>query len=145
MKPERVRVSSYALLQDKSRILLCRISSQVPNAAGKWTLPGGGLDFGEAPDRAVVREVMEETGLQIRVTGLATVDSQLFDLPDERVHVIRILYRAKVSGGTLQDETDGSTDVARWHTHQEALRLPLVEAARIGLSIVFGRPGGRSR
>jgi 8-oxo-dGTP diphosphatase len=145
MKPERTRVSSYALLSNARRILLCRISDHVPNAVGKWTLPGGGLDFGEDPAKAVVREVMEETGLQIRVTGLAGIDSQLFDFRDERVHVIRILYRAEVVGGSLRDEADGSTDLARWHTEAEARALPLVEVARLGLSMAYGKARRRGR
>jgi 8-oxo-dGTP diphosphatase len=139
MKPERVRVSSYALLVDDGRMLLCRISDQVPNAAGRWTLPGGGLDFGEHPERAVVREVMEETGLEIKVSELAGIDSQLFELSNERVHVLRILYRAEVVGGTLRDEADGTTDLARWHTPAEAHTIPLVEVARVGISTIFGR------
>jgi 8-oxo-dGTP diphosphatase len=46
---QRLRVSAYALLVQDQKILLCRISEQVPMAAGRWTLPGGGIDFGEHP------------------------------------------------------------------------------------------------
>jgi len=64
--PERLRVSAYGLIVQENRMLLCRISPQVPAAAGMWTLPGGGIDFGEHPQDAVVREVREETGLDVR-------------------------------------------------------------------------------
>ena len=58
-----IRVGAYAIVTDAtSRILLCRIAPGYP-AAGLWTLPGGGVDHGEHPDDAVLRELHEETGL----------------------------------------------------------------------------------
>ncbi len=58
-----IRVGAYAIVTDESsRILLCRIAPGYP-AAGMWTLPGGGVDHGEHPDDAVLRELREETGL----------------------------------------------------------------------------------
>jgi ADP-ribose pyrophosphatase YjhB (NUDIX family) len=68
MAKERVtRVAAYGLLQRNSELLLCRLSQQVGINQGHWTLPGGGLDFGEDPEHAVVREFAEETGLAINV------------------------------------------------------------------------------
>ncbi|MEO1088763.1 MAG: NUDIX domain-containing protein, partial [Acidobacteriota bacterium] len=52
----KTRLAAYAVIVEDNRLLLCRISPQIPAHAGKWTLPGGGLDFGETPEAAVVRE-----------------------------------------------------------------------------------------
>ena len=48
---------------------------------GHWTLPGGGIDFGEDPEDAVVREFIEETGLTVKVRKLAGIDSLCDSMP----------------------------------------------------------------
>ncbi|HSV64530.1 MAG TPA: DUF2087 domain-containing protein [Mycobacteriales bacterium] len=111
------RLAAYALVEDGDAVLLCRLRSRVHN--GRWTLPGGGVDFGERPADAVVREVYEETGLTVRVTGLLDVDSELmrFERDGEPVdsHPVRVLYRVEVTGGTLGVvEVGGSTEAVRW-------------------------------
>ena len=138
MRPERTRVAAYALIVDESRILLVRISAEVPGAVGQWTLPGGGLEFGEQPEAGVVREVREETGLCVETVSVANVHSQLFENADANHHMVRILYQVRVVGGELCNELSGSTDLAQWFTREEALRLPLVEVARLGVELALG-------
>ena len=101
------------------QLLLVRLN-HLTTTPGAWTLPGGGLDFGEAPIDGVVREVAEETGYTARVTELLTVASieRVIRRPDEPrptpYHAIRIVYRMDIIGGALRHETDNSTDEARW-------------------------------
>ena len=73
-KRQWTRVAAYVLLTDQDRILLCRLSRPTKD----WTLPGGGLNFGERPEDAAVRESLEETGYNVRITGLSSVDSNYF-------------------------------------------------------------------
>ena len=94
---QRVRLAAYAWIEHEERVLLVRISAGTPGA-GLWTLPGGGLRFGEDPIDGVVREVAEETGLTAAVGELAGVRSAVLD-PGEtpsghRIHAVGILYRA---------------------------------------------------
>ena len=128
----RVRVAAYVLCQDDAgRVLLCHIAPSV-GVGDIWTLPGGGLDFGEAPADGALRELSEETGLRGEIVDLLDVSDRLFtpSHSKEPLHAIRIVYRARVVGGELQDELDGSTDMARWCHPDEALRLRLGELAR---------------
>jgi ADP-ribose pyrophosphatase YjhB (NUDIX family) len=133
---QRTRVAAYALCRDEAgRILLCRISPSIlPGEV--WTLPGGGLDFGEPPEAAVVRELAEETGYDGEIVALADVSDRLFADPfpdsDEagRLHAIRIVYRVRITGGELRDEPEGSTDTCGWFTLEEARELHLGELAR---------------
>ena len=136
-REERTRVAAYALSTDeRGRILLCRIAPSV--AAGQiWTLPGGGLEFGEPPEVAVLRELAEESGYQGEIAGLADVSDRVLTDSEGggRMHAIRIVYRVRVTGGELRDEIGGSTDTCRWFTPAEASRLNLGGLARHALTL----------
>jgi ADP-ribose pyrophosphatase YjhB (NUDIX family) len=137
-------VAAYALCVEDGRILLCRIAPGSWSGVGQWTLPGGGLIFGEAPEAGAIRELEEETGLRGTIRGL--VDLQDWsgrwthpkDGVDEAFHAIQVIYRVDLTGGELRDEVDGSTDQARWFTREEAEALPLVDLAETGLRLAFG-------
>ena len=138
----RTRVAAYAIcLDDTGRILLCRIAPWVlPGEV--WTLPGGGLDFGEAPATAVLRELSEESGYEGEIIELADVADHLYTGSagdpagvDGPMHAIRIVYRVRIVGGSLRDEVDGSTDTCAWFTLQAAARLHLASLARSSLRI----------
>ena len=135
---ERTRVAAYALSVDETgRILLCRIAPSI--APGEiWTLPGGGLEFGEAPEVAVLRELAEEAGYEGEIVALADVSDRLFADSDDgsRIHAVRIVYRVRITGGELRDEIDGSTDTCAWFMPQDAEQLHLGELARRALSLV---------
>ena len=148
-EPERhvTRVAAYALCAEDGRILLCRIAEGSWSGVGHWTLPGGGLDFGESPRDGALRELTEETGLVGEIIGLADVLSwsgrwrHPHDGVDEAYHGLQVVYRVRIVGGELRDEVDGSTDLARWFSREEAGALPLVELASEGLRLGFGDRG----
>lgn len=131
---DRIRVAAYALCRDdESRVLLCHIAPSV-GAGDLWTLPGGGLEFGEPPAVAVIRELAEEAGYTGVVEGLLDVGDRLFTEADGgRLHAIRIVYAVRIVGGELRDEPDGSTDTCRWVTLDDALGMRLGELARQAL------------
>lgn len=130
------RIAAYGLVTHGDRILLCRISDQLPQHTGAWTLPGGGLEFGEDPMDAMVREVQEETGLIVRATGLAGIDSLLIERDDATFHSIRILYFTDVLGGDLSNEVDGTTDLCDWHPIGDVRSLPVVELVHRALDLI---------
>jgi ADP-ribose pyrophosphatase YjhB (NUDIX family) len=140
----RTRISACALCLDEAgRMLLCRISPGQGDA-GWWTLPGGGLEFGEDPLDGCLRELEEETGLLGTVLDLAGVDSQCYVLDREggqvEMHALRILYRVAITGGTLRDELDGSTDRCAWVGPAEIAELPLVDLVEAALPLFQRSP-----
>jgi ADP-ribose pyrophosphatase YjhB (NUDIX family) len=138
-----VRVGAYAVVERDGNVLLARwIGSEPP----RWTLPGGGLDHGEDPRDAAVREVEEETGYRVELRQLLTVESfrQLVQRPDGPVdhQTICILYTAEVVGGELRHEIGGSTDVAAWIPLDDVSGLTRGGLVDLGLAVAGHLPAG---
>ncbi|GEL94728.1 NUDIX hydrolase [Cellulomonas composti] len=132
-----LRVAAYAVItDDEGRMLLPHWGEGELHG---WTLPGGGLEPGEHPDQAVVREVFEETGYHVELDGLLGIDSIVVpsavrvDPTQPDLQALRVIYRAHVVAGSLTVEADGTTDDVGWFAPHEvdALdRVPAVDVAR---------------
>ena len=131
------RVAAYGIIKQNEQVLLCRLSNRVTGSEGKWTLPGGGIDFAEAPAQAMVREIMEETGLSAEALDVAAVDSGVFEFEEGIRHSIRIIYHTTHVAGELVFEQGGSTDKCQWFSETEARGLPKVELAKVGLELAY--------
>lgn len=117
------RVAAYALVLrrhgEAEQVLLTRLSARAAHP-GRWTLPGGGIDHGERPARALAREVEEECGLACEVDELLDVHDAHFSgtAPSGRIedfHGVHLLYRARVADGEPRVvEEDGTTDAVAW-------------------------------
>lgn len=130
------RVAAYALVTSERGVLLTQFNSQT-HVAGDWGLPGGGLDPGEAPVDGVLREVWEETGQQVDLGELVTVQSQhwIGRAPSgvvEDFHAVRIVYVAVCPDPrdiVIHDE-GGTTSDARWVRPAELSDYPLTRSWR---------------
>jgi 8-oxo-dGTP diphosphatase len=126
---ERVRLAAYAWTERDGAVLLVRMSPG-EMGAGLWTLPGGGIDFGEDPAVGVVRELREETGLEGEVEELLGVRSAMLEphqtKSGHRIQNVGVLYRVAITGGALRNEVDESTDLAEWVSFGEVDALPAV-------------------
>lgn len=128
--PQITRLAAYGVLRRSDRILLCRVG---PGNLGEglWTLPGGGLDFGEAPEAGALREVEEETGLVAEIAGQPVIHSDVGTWERRegtvRYHHVRFVYPMRVVGGEERLEVGGSTDAFAWVPITEVAALPLVD------------------
>lgn len=120
--PRITRLAAYGVVRRDDRLLLCRVAPD-HLGAGRWTLPGGGLDFGEAPVDAVVRDVEEETGLIAAVNGRPEIHSDAGDWDMGGLvvpyHHVRFVYPVVVAGGNERIEVGGSSDAIGWFTATE--------------------------
>src|SRR5689334_24226234 len=118
--PQRQRVGAYAVMlrehEGRIEVLLSRLAEKVSRPE-LWTLPGGGVDHGEDPRAAVVREIYEETGLHAEVGETAHVFSMHLSDTWRRgrrvdAHSVRMVYDGWVASDAPDPrvvEIDGST------------------------------------
>lgn len=132
----RVRVAAVIPVDD--RILLV---SHTKNRRSYFLLPGGGVEPFEAVGDALMREVLEETGLEVRLVRPLFV-SDTID-PDRTRHLVNLTFLAEATGGKLLDSPqDPSVTAVRLVTLGELrsldLRPPMarhiIEAAHTGFA-----------
>ncbi|MCC6042845.1 MAG: NUDIX hydrolase [Candidatus Verstraetearchaeota archaeon] len=115
------------------------VKRRKPPYEGYWALPGGLVEYGETVEEAVVREVKEETGLEVDVKGLVGVYSK----PDRdpRGHVISVAFLVVEVGGELRGSRE--TEVGEFYAiprklafdHREILEDGLELAKRLGIEV----------
>ncbi|WP_374454754.1 NUDIX domain-containing protein [Nocardioides sp.] len=149
--PRRQRVGAYAvILRERGglvEILLSRLAPRVSRTE-LWTLPGGGVDHGEDPRDALIREVHEETGLAATIGDRARVysahmpraprDGQLVD-----AHAIRIVYDGWVALDAPEPrvlEVDGSTMEAAWKPLADVVSSTVPVSALVLEALVDHQP-----
>lgn len=108
-------VAAGCVIKNNKVLLLHRTTS-----FDVWEFPGGGIEFGEHPEDAAVREVKEETGLKVRSEGLIKIDSHV--TPQNKHHIL-FHYKCKPLGGKIKI---GDVDHSEygWFSFKELKDLP---------------------
>ena len=99
--PDHPLLGVGALIFEGGRILLAQ-RGKAP-LMGQWSLPGGLVETGESLDTAVRREVLEETGLEVRPLGVLEIFERIIRNADgaAEYHYVLLDYICRVTGGTL--------------------------------------------
>lgn len=124
---KRVRVVAAILVAEDARILVTR-RAPGERLAGKWEFPGGKIEAGESPEHALVREIREELGIEIRVGSF--VAKSVFD--DARSSIELLAYEARqLSGSITLSVHDRAEFVTRQHLRSVDFApadIPIVDA-----------------
>lgn len=136
-----VRMGIYGLALDESRILLTKLWDR-GSAGGHWTLPGGGMEFGETPIETLKREFHEETGLYPEMGALLDVRSVM---PHPNLQSIQVVYSVTATGVPRVIETEGSTVATAWIPLADLDQLPVVDLVHHSLDLSVGDRQSRNR
>lgn len=102
MKYKTPKLTVDGIILKNNRILL--IKRRNPPFKGKWAFPGGFVEYGEKTEDAVIREVLEETGLETKIKDLIGVYSD--PNRDPRGHTVSVVYLLDVCAGFLNGADD---------------------------------------
>ena len=146
--PERPVVGIGGVIIDQSRTLLIRRGSEP--LLGEWSIPGGILEIGESVEEGVARELLEETGIEVRVLELIEVFDRIYleegstgaeSRRKPRFHFVIADYLCERLAGEPRAGSD-VTDVA-FATEEELARFQLTETATRVLKKAFAMDRAR--
>src|SRR5580692_2288649 len=123
--PECPLVGVGAVVVDNNRVLLVRRGTEP--LRGHWSLPGGVLELGESLTGGLIREVREETGLEVEPIELVELLDRIHREGERvRFHYVIADYLCRVTGGQLRAASDADAvrwvERAEWNSHS-ALKL----------------------
>lgn len=104
----KLRVRSCGVLVENDSILLVNLHSPVINKP-IWTVPGGGVEFGETTRDAVEREFKEETGLEVRALEILHIN----ELIENQYHAIEFYYKVEKITSDIKVGSDPERDENR--------------------------------
>ncbi|WP_445996911.1 (deoxy)nucleoside triphosphate pyrophosphohydrolase [Okibacterium fritillariae] len=122
---DALRVAA-AIIEQDGLVLVCRRNLD-RDFGGKWEFPGGKIEPGESPSQALVREIREELGVTVSVTGTFTTDDTVVGGLAIRLFCLR----AELLGSRPESSTDH--DAIRWVQYE---RLPDLDWAEADLPAV---------
>ena len=121
--PQRPIVGLGAAILSPQGIVLIKRGN--PPRLGAWSLPGGAQDLGETVKEGIIREVKEETGLDVKVLEIIDVIDSINRDPDGQIkyHYTLVDACVIVTGGTLQASSDAMD--AQWFSLAQIADLNL--------------------
>ncbi|MFH0817145.1 MAG: NUDIX hydrolase [Candidatus Micrarchaeota archaeon] len=110
-------LNAYLVVLKRGKLLLLKRHN------GIWEFPGGGIEFGESPNAAAIRETKEETGLIAKDAKLLTITSASFPSKGKKKHAVYAVYFGK--GILGKPKISGEHAGMGWFTISEAKKLNL--------------------
>ena len=126
MKERKPKLVVSVLTKNNGKYLLAR--EMLESGIDKWIVPGGKVEFGESLEDAALREIKEETGLNIDNLEFLCFKEALF--PKYNYHTVIFFFSATSNKFDLEDDIEGKVIESKWFTKSQVKKLPLVESAK---------------
>jgi mutator protein MutT len=127
-----IGVGVGAVIRDHDgKCFLARRGKEARNESGKWEFPGGGVEFGERLEDALIREIREEYGFEVTVLRLLDVVNHL--IPDENQHWVSPTFLCGHKGGTPRILEPHKCDEIGWFALNEIPEGKLTIASKKSL------------
>ncbi|MDR3642921.1 MAG: NUDIX hydrolase [Candidatus Doudnabacteria bacterium] len=126
MEPEQHTIAVAIVTNDKQEILLAkRYEPESAHTHGKWEFVGGGIEFGEKPEQAVIREAMEEAGIEVKVVRLLPkIISNIWEFFDgSKQQILIISYECKIISGIPTPKPEHNTGDIKFFAIEEIKSL----------------------
>ena len=124
MNEHQIIITTAIIPDGTGKLLLSqRNEPSSPNSHNKWQFIGGGINFGEDPETAIVREVLEEAGIEVEPVRLfPKVFTHVWDIEEKQTQILILTYECKLLSGT-PTPSDQETKALEYFTLEEILEL----------------------
>lgn len=119
------------IVNKKGKIFLSKRGPEAQNERGKWECPGGALEFGETFEKALIREIKEEFGFEIKVKEAFKPFNHL--IPEEKQHWVALAFICIVESGKPKILEPEKSAAIGWFTLKEMEKMDLTLPAKCRL------------
>ena len=111
-----IKVVTGGILEKDGKFLLVQENKRI--CEGKWNVPAGGLDENESLMEGAKREIYEETGCKVEITGILEIVNEIL----EGVNVVCFFFDTKIIAENIKADGEEISNV-KWFTYEEILNM----------------------
>lgn len=139
MEKRTIFVFKGILFNNENRILIDNRKEEILDEAnGKWEIPGGKIEFGETPEDAVKREILEETGYNVKVKQIIPYSKvSMWEYSDYKQHTVIFFYICELENEKHVEIKDNRINTYKWISENELSNYNFLPGNREAIEIAI--------